>query len=544
MGSGRCALTRTVLAVFGLLVASVTASPGQVLFGEAPASRSVDAAGELGVVRSRPVRVRLGRIPGASAREAALGVLPPRGHRVVLNLFPDVVVRARMTRSERVGNALVWAGKIEGQPLGDVVLAIVDGVLSGSAVWPGGAYRIRFDGSAHVVEQLDHGLFPEDGCFEEVPGGTADVAAAPVANADDGSRIDVLVVYTLAARAAAGGTSSILSQVNLAIAETNTGYQNSGVVQRLRLAAAVEVSYVETGDIAVDLDRVTAPGDGYLDGVHSLRDTYKADLVSLITQTPGSPYCGSAWLMAGNNPGFAPNAFSVVERQCMTGYYSFGHELGHNMGLNHARRDPTGSGAYSYSYGYKHPGDAFRTVMAYCCGYETGTCRPGCPRVLHFSNPDVLYLGNPTGVSQASASSAYNALSLNNTRVTVANWRQSSTASIRVDAPNGGESWPAGSTRTIAWTGTDLPADAVVHITYSDGTTRGYTTNGSSGGLIAAVPAAQGSYGWTVPLDLGSSWRVRLCVPTPPPIAHGASGGRDSSCRASDTSDAPFSIVP
>ena len=81
-----------------------------------------------------------------------------------------------MTRSERAGNALVWAGKIEGQPLGDVVLAVVDGVLSASAVWPGGAYRVRFDGSTHVVEQIDQGLFPEDGCFHEVPGGAADVA--------------------------------------------------------------------------------------------------------------------------------------------------------------------------------------------------------------------------------------------------------------------------------------------------------------------------------------------------------------------------------
>ena len=146
-------MTRTVLAVVGLLVTSAVPGAAQVLFGEAPASRSVDSDAGLGVVRSRPVRVRLGRIPGASAREATLGVLPPRGHLLVLNLFPGVVVRARMTRSERAGRALVWAGKIEGQPLGDVVLAIVDGVMSGSAVWPGGAYRIRYDGSTHVVRR-------------------------------------------------------------------------------------------------------------------------------------------------------------------------------------------------------------------------------------------------------------------------------------------------------------------------------------------------------------------------------------------------------
>jgi peptidyl-Asp metalloendopeptidase len=531
-------LTRIMLAVAGLLVASVVPSPAQVLFGEAPASRSVDAGGGLGVVRSRPVRVRLARIPGASPREAALNVLPPRGHRLVLNLFPDMVVRARMTRSERAGNALVWAGKIEGQPLGDVVLAIVDGVLSGSAVWPGGAYRIRFDGSTHVVEQLDHDLFPEDGCFEEVPGGAADVAAAPVANADDGSVIDVLVVYTPAARAAAGGTPAMLSKISLAIAETNTGYANSGVIQRLRLAAAQEIGYVESGttttDMSTDLSRVTGTADGYMDSVHALRDASHADLVSLLVTGYNNPYgaCGIAWLMAGNNSTFGPNAFSVVDQTCATGYFSFGHELGHNMGLNHARSDPTGTGAYSYSYGYKWTG--YRTVMAYAPG----------TRVLYFSNPNVTYGGNPTGVSETSASSAYNALSLNNTRVTVANWRQAPTptASVRVGAPNGGESWPAGSTHSITWTSANLPAGAVVNVTYSDGTARGFTTNRTAGGAIARVPASQGSYTWTVPFDTGNSWRVKLCVPAPASLVRGAAGG--SSCLASDASDAPFSIVP
>jgi peptidyl-Asp metalloendopeptidase len=544
---------RTLPVVIGLLAAAAAPSQGQVLFGDAPTPRPFDAASPIGVVRSRPVRVRLSRIPGASARDAARGVLPPRGQRLVLNLFDDVVVRARMTRAERSGGALVWAGKIEGQPLGDVVLAVVGGVLSGSAVWPGGAYRIRFDGSTHVVEQIDPNLFPEDGCFREVPGGAADESSAPVANADDGSLVDVLVVYTPGARTAAGGTPSMLSQVNLAVAETNTGYANSNVVQRLRLAAAVEVSYVEAGDIGVDLDRVTCPKnqvcggmvldpDGYLDQVQGLRDTYKADLVSLITETPGSPYCGIAWLMAGNDPAFAPNAYSVVERQCMTGYYSFGHELGHNMGLNHAHGDPTGPGAYSYSYGYKQPADVFRTVMAYCCGYPTCVPYPGCPRILYFSNPDVSYGGSPTGVRESSPNPAYNALSLDNTRVTVANWRASSTAAIRLDTPNGGESWRAGSTRSIAWTPTDLPVGAVVHITYTDGTGRGYRTNSTAGGLIAAVPAAQGSYSWAVPFNPGVSWRVDLCVPTPRQVTRGAPAGRD--CLVSDASDAPFTITP
>jgi len=527
---------KRVLAVFGILAASAVPCLGQGLFAEAPATGSL-AVPRLGVVRSRAVRVRLGLIPGARPREAARGVLPPPDHRLALNLFDDVVVRARMVRSGRQGRALVWSGKIEGEPVGDVVLAVVDGVLSGSAVWPGGAYRIRFDGASHVVEQLDHGLFPEGGCFREVPPGAAPAQEAPVAAADDGSLIDVLVVYTPAARAAAGGTSGMLSQINLAVAETNTGYANSNVVQRMRLAGTAEVSYAESGDISVDLDRITTPGDGYMDGVAALRDADHADLVSLITETPSSPYCGVAWLMAGNDPGFAPNAFSVVELACMTGYYSFGHETGHNMGLNHARSDYSSppTGAYSYSFGYKDPSNRFRTVMAYDCPVS-------CPRILHFSNPNVTYGGDPTGVSASSPSSADNAMSLNNTRVTVANFRPTPTPTptITLLQPNGGESWAAGSTHAIAWTSAGLPGGAVVNITYSDGRTRSFVTNATAGGAIASVPASQGSFSWHVPFDRGDEWRVSLCVGPASPVR-----GRRGlpACLASDTSDAPFSIV-
>jgi hypothetical protein len=526
-------VSKTALAVFAILAASAVPCLAQGLLVEAPATASLaPASPRPGVVRSRAVQVRLGLIRGARPRDAARGLLPAPGRRLTLNFFDDVVVHARMARAARQGRALVWSGKIEGEPLGDVVLAVVDGVLSASAVWPGGAYRVRFDGVHHVAEQLDDGLFPEGGCFKEVPGGPAPAAETAAVSADDGSLVDVLVVYTPAARAAAGGTSGILSQINLAVAETNTGYSNSNVVQRVRLAGTAEVSYAESGDIGVDLDRITDPADGYMDGVAGLRNTNRADLVSLITETPSSAYCGVAWLMAGNDPGFAPNAFSVVELACMTGYYSFGHEMGHNMGLNHARSDPTGTGAFSYSFGYKNPSNVFRTVMAY-------NCPVNCPRILYFSNPTVTYGGNPTGVIDTSPSSAYNAKSLNNTRVTVANFR--SGPSITVLQPNGGESWPVASTHAVTWSATGVPAGAVVDITYSDGSARAFLTNATASSLIASVPAGQGSYSWTVPFTPGD-WQVKLCVRAGATPARRAAGGR--ACLVSDTSDAFFSIVP
>jgi hypothetical protein len=520
MMSWRRALSMVAVALLCALRPSAgAAAAAPRLFGSRAAATNGPSAGSasglgLGVVRSRPVRLNPQALPGSDGA----GTLPRIGQSIVLNLFPGVSVRASLARATRIARGMTWSGHIEGEPLSDVILTVYDGVLTGSVVWPAGTYRISFDGTGPVVEQLDHSQFPEGKCFEEVEA-EAGPAARPDAgastNADDGSLIDVLVVYTAAARAAAGGTPAIGSLVNTAVTETNTGYQNSGVIQRLRLVATAEIAFTENpGNIQADLSSIAANAS-----VQAMRNTYRADEVVLIGEGygTGSGACGVAYLMSGNNPGFASNAYAVVDRTCATGYYSFGHELGHNMGLNHARADPVGTGAFNYSYGYKNPSNLFRTVMAYNCPNSQG-----CPRVLYFSNPGVLYGGSPTGISEALASSANNALSLNGTRVTVANFR-ASPATLSLATPNGGESRPAGSTWPIQWTATGLSASATLTLQY---------TNGSVTNTIASgLPRATTSYNWTLPNTQGTNWRVVVCS-----LVGGV-------CEAQDQSDAPFSIV-
>ena len=51
-------------------------------------------------------------------------------------------------------------------------------------------------------------------------------------------------------------------------------------------------------------------------------------------------------------------------------------------------------------------------------------CAGGCPRVSHFSNPDVLYNGQPTGIDHTAADSADNARTINQTRFEMAAYRQ------------------------------------------------------------------------------------------------------------------------
>ena len=189
--------------------------------------------------------------------------------------------------------------------------------------------------------------------------------------------------------------------------ETNLAYQNSGIIQRIRAVNIQQVNYIESGSLSTDVSRLRSTTDGYLDEVHALRDQYGADLVQLVVEGG----CGVAYLMNGNNASFAPYGFSVASRLCISPNYTLGHELGHNMGCNHAPQDPIGTGAYDYSFGYKDTNAGFRTVMS----YSPGT------RVLHFSNPNRTYNGAVTGVSQAQD----NTMSLNNVRATIANFRQS-----------------------------------------------------------------------------------------------------------------------
>ena len=184
------------------------------------------------------------------------------------------------------------------------------------------------------------------------------------------------------------------------------------MTQRINLVHVAEVAYSEAGfDFAQALYDLQGTSDGEIDNVHSLRNTYGADLVVMIVEG-NYQYCGIGFLMtSGPSTSFAPYAFTVVARNCATGYYSFAHEMGHNMGSHHDHNNADGA-LYPYSYGYQDPTNAFRTIMAY-------NCASGCPRVNYWSNPDVQYGGRTTGI----ADYADNHRSLNNTAATVAAFR-------------------------------------------------------------------------------------------------------------------------
>lgn len=361
------------------------------------------------VVRAEAVTVSLEALPahGEPGRDVALRL--PGGRTVVASLTASgLTVAADAT----------WTGVIRGVDGSNATLATKDGVLAGSIWLDGELFRIEFRDGIQWLEQLDPHAFPSEGDAPdpEPPSSSAPSDEPPTAG-DGGSIIDVLVVYTAAARIAAGGTAGMESTVAVGISQTNTAYANSQVSQRVRLVFTGEVAYTESGNSNIDLSRVQAAADGFLDDVPVLRDRYGADLVVLVTDSLDE--CGRAYSMTSPRTGFAPNAYSVVKRTCITGQHSLAHELGHNMGAGHDRANSC-SGSYTYSCGYQDTGGRFRTIMAY-------DCTASCPRILYFSNPDARdpVYNRPTGIVDTLPTAANNARTLNNTAAIVAAFKPS-----------------------------------------------------------------------------------------------------------------------
>ena len=206
--------------------------------------------------------------------------------------------------------------------------------------------------------------------------------------------VEVAVVYTPAAREAAGGTAGISALVDLMVAEANQAYLASGVRHRIALAGLAETAYTEAEDMLDDLDRLMSPDDGYMDEVYELRDRVGADLLHLITDSVSDEWCGYANILG---------PFGLTDYAC--GGWTFTHELGHNLGLEHDRYEKRESLESHPGYGYVNrrafdvdapSSSRWRTIMS----YNTQCADAGfqCPQLLRFSSPQFAHNGDPMGV--------------------------------------------------------------------------------------------------------------------------------------------------
>ncbi len=321
---------------------------------------------------------------------------------VTLNLFDAGTRTLDLDQPrEHPNQTKVWRGRLRGEAGSDVTLVTHGTAMVGTILSNQPMYKIEATGgSLHRLIEVDEEALPpdhhplvvtDDAAVEAPPTGGASQQTDTTAAATVDSTVDLLVLYTSAAKTQEGGQAAMEALITLGIDSANQAYSNSQIAMQLRLVHTSEVVYTKSGVIDTDLTRLRSTTDGIMDQVHQLRDLYKADLVALIVDNGGG-YCGIAYVMTnGPRASFASSAFSVTARDCIANN-TLAHEMGHNMGNAHDRATG-GTGAYPYSYGYRDEIEKFRTIMAYACPTVS------CPRVKYFSNPNITINGRPVSIT-------------------------------------------------------------------------------------------------------------------------------------------------
>lgn len=385
------------LLCLALLCAAVPAgaqgAPPEALVPAPNVERELGAAerGLLERIERRPSSARVDLIRFPNLQRLA------SGKPVRLTLAPGVTVDVRADRIVRYGSdSFTFEGTIEGEEPGGVILAFDHGQGAGGIVHGNDHYQVQWVGRGlHALIEVDpRGYPPEHGEGRLPEGGAFDAAASPSVASPGGVEnitaatgtpvMRVLVFYTQNAAQSYGGNMTALARS--AVTQANNAFTNSGVSAQLELAHVLPVTYTEHlgDDHNTDLDRFSGTSDIYMTDVHSIRNTYGADLMVLFTQN--NDVCGRGYIGAT-----AATAFATVDWDCAaaTGYWSLAHELGHNAG---ARHDNDGSSSpYAYGHG-KYVSGSWRTIMGIRHSDTDST-----PRILRFSNPNITYNGVATG---------------------------------------------------------------------------------------------------------------------------------------------------
>ncbi len=320
--------------------------------------------------------------------------------------------------------------------------------------------------------------------------------AAPIHSAEPTPKtIDVIFLYSQDVSNRYG--SGVDTRIDHIVGVANDAFQRSEAGMRLRAVHSQEVSYSGGTDSGTALDDFTA-NRGVFSGVEQLRNQYGADMAVFLRPYAGDGICGIAWVGGykrnGNLNGSNRYAYSHVSVDCSD--YVLGHELGHNLGLSHSRRQDGSGGTYPWALG--HGANAkFVTMMAY------GSSFSGAPKVHVFSNPTLTCAGQPCGVNKSASTGADASDSLRSVAAQVASYRPTVVAdvggaSLDILGPNRNSVLEPGGTYPISWNQTGV-----------DSVNLSYRIEGQSAFFPIAQSVSGSRYTWTIPASIaGRTVRV------------------------------------
>jgi hypothetical protein len=386
-----------------------------------------------------PATTRVARMTSdaATSRSSSAAALQPNTDLLSLDLFPGTAIDVEIERRDTLTpDRIAIVGRVAGDPLSAAYFVVDGDALAADIITSSARYEVRAtsDGG-HVLREVDPNtpficdIEPPSSSRLATPPASASASSSsakpststsstPSAAATSSPRatagapratagatesavsvdpnqpvtVDLMVLYTPAAEAGAGGAAGMRSEIALAVTETNAALERSGVLHRYRLVHTALTSYTESGSLGTDYSRLNTRNDGIMDEVFALSERVQADVVSLVVERATGASGTGAVMYSLDQDTSSVHLWNVIVRAALP--RTMPHELGHNAGLKHDRDNAAdGSAIYSYAYGYRIPGK-FSTIMSY-----SNCSTAPCPRIPFYSNPDVDYSDTPTGVA-------------------------------------------------------------------------------------------------------------------------------------------------
>ncbi|MEM6348321.1 MAG: zinc-dependent metalloprotease [Bacteroidota bacterium] len=307
---------------------------------------------------------------------------------------------------------LVWEGKTAAED-GYAILLMDERTVFGHINYQGEHYMLhsmeesntsvlfkqsKIKGSGKGCEIEDHAL------LEDVPN-EKEASSNERLGATGNCDVRVLVYFT---QDAANSTANINQLAFTAIAQTNAAFSNSAISRNtvslvsagIELLANTPANWTGnniTADVnALISDQAIFPnGSANVTGANNRRLETGADLVVCLTDDD-YPQNGSIVLA-----GFLGrrSAYAIVETPLAITGLVFAHEVGHLFDCRHAHGDPNGQ---SYARGhlyYGNDGLIYRSVVTAQWIFPPFDPTPDPSPIPYFSNPDVSFMGAPTGKS-------------------------------------------------------------------------------------------------------------------------------------------------